>query len=107
VVKALFDQIDRDDEPDCPIISTVDANRTNNRKTSTSEPIKGFKLFLVVVGKNNLLQQQAEHRYRQMLIACYLCPTNGPNDDTWMLNGMASAYESPYVQSEESQVRCF
>lgn len=95
IVKALFDQIDRDDEPDCPIISTADPARTNNRKTSTSEPIKGFKLFLVLLGKNNLLEPKAEHRYLQMLIASFLAPTNGPNDDAWMTNGTAASYEAP------------
>jgi hypothetical protein len=105
IVKALFDQVDRDDEPDCPIISTADPNRTNNRKTSTSEPLKGFKLFLTFMGKNNLLEPKAEHRYLQMLIASYLCPTNGPNDDAWMTNGLGVAYEAPYVQDSASWSR--
>jgi hypothetical protein len=99
IVKALFDQIDRDDEPDCPIISTADPARTNNRKTSTSEPIKGFKLHLVLVGKNNLLECKAEQRYLQMLIACYLSPTNGPNDDAWMTNGVLASYEAPHAHA--------
>ena len=31
-----------------------------------------------------------------MLIPCFLAPTNGPNDDSWMTNGGTAAFEAPH-----------
>lgn len=58
-VNALFNQMDRDDNPDTSIMNTIDEKNDNNRKVTTSVPVKGFKLFLLLMGTNNFLVKVA------------------------------------------------
>lgn len=83
-VEGLFHQIDRDDNPDTSIMNTVDLKNDNNRKVTTSVPVKGFKLFLLLMGTNNFLVKDAQNRLMQMFVAANPCPSNYCNDEHWM-----------------------
>ena len=54
-VNGLFHQIDRDDNSNTVVKNTIDEKNDNNRKVTTSVPVKGFKLFLLLMGTNNFL----------------------------------------------------
>lgn len=99
-VNGLFNQIDRDEDPDAAIISTCDPNNTNNRQQTTAEPVSGFKMFLLLIGKNNMLESKAETRYAQMMIPAYPCPTNHSNDQEWAIRLSRNGEADDFMDTE-------
>lgn len=100
-MEGLFNQIDRDDDPHNSIMNTVDLNNTNNRKQTTAEPLAGWKLFLVLLGVNNMFDAQLQTRYQQMLIACNPICASAPNDTMWNIRNSSGDDASAALQQHD------
>jgi hypothetical protein len=56
-------------------------DRTNVRLKMVSRLLKGFQIFLGLVGKNLLYSHAVESRFRDLLIVCNVQASNGPIDE--------------------------
>ena len=79
-MQALLHGIPHDADYDAEIWTTVDMNRTNVRAKAVSKILQGFSLYMVLMGKNFILEARTEARYRDLLIVCNVQASSGPVD---------------------------
>ena len=80
LMEALFNLVPRDADYDSVLLTTVDPTGTNMRVKAVSKIIKGFGLYLVLFGTNNIQDHLVHQRFLQMLIAANKQPSSGPTD---------------------------
>jgi hypothetical protein len=97
VMDAAVKQIPRDQDNDAEHWTTVDLDRTNVRLKMVSRLLKGFQIFLGLVGKNLLYSHAVESRFRDLLIVCNVQASNGPIDEDglyYLANAQSSSTSS-------------
>lgn len=62
-MQSLFNAIPRNADHESEMWTTVDPNKTNVRAKGVYKMIKGFSLYLLLMGKNFLFESKTESRY--------------------------------------------
>lgn len=99
VMQSLFNTIPRNADHDAVLWTTVDPNKTNVRAKAVYKMLKGFSLYLLLMGKNILLESKTEQRYRDLMIVCNVQASSGPPD----MEGIK--YMAKKRQQQQQQVK--